>query len=244
MHLNEQDIAKASEALTKGTYHKLNKRIKDHLAACDSCAHEVQTISTLLDDETPHQQTKRKTSLIKLSISIAASALLAFAGWQIFQQPNIENTPLVKTNTTQDTIECVPQKIDEQVAEQIKEEEVSIIPVKKAQENNDLLAYQSHKELEVLVKRFEEGAMRGEDIKILSPTTLEGTKNAISICWDNPEKEELIIEFFDNKGTKLFEITSQDNHYQVSLKKLGLYYYKILNKDFDMIFCGRIKIIE
>jgi hypothetical protein len=88
--------------------------------------------------------------------------------------------------------------------------------------------------------------MRGDDISVLSPHKMEVKQGSeILIKIKNPENSSLIFEFFDNKNKKLFEKETTEETCQVKkLTKPGLYYWKLLNQDFDLLYCGKIIIEE
>jgi hypothetical protein len=88
--------------------------------------------------------------------------------------------------------------------------------------------------------------MRGSDVFVLSPHEIEYKQGSqILIKIENPENSPLILEFFNNKGEKLFEKETSEETCQVEkLTTPGLYYWKLLNQDFDLLYCGKIVIEE
>lgn len=245
MHLNEQDIARAAEALSRGTYNQIDVALKEHLSTCSQCAMEVQTTSSIFDelkDKAALPSSRPKMSMLRLVSGIAASALITFGTWYVLDKLEMDEQPLVDNTLLQDSVQLVESNEQAPLAElsSNSEEEAIVVTPQAALQNQDLLAYQSHKDLELLVARFEEGALRGEGISFFVPSTLEGGVDGVKITWENPNEEELILEFFNNLGDKLFESTTNLSYISPTLDKPGLYYYKVLNEDFDMIFCGRI----
>lgn len=250
MHLNEQDIAAAAEALSNGTYDSLDAAIKAHLQTCDQCAAEVQTSSIILDDvQGAKKSPKRRPRLamVRIASGVAASALLTFGAWHLIENKSDDTSDFVDAYTTQDSLETLAPLPHDQFAkvegDELREEPL-VVPVEEVCNNHQLMAYQSHKEMEALVARFEEGALRGDNITFLMSATIEGIVGEVTIEWENPDNKELIFEFFNNRGEKLFEVTTQDNHYQPLLQQPGLFYYKVLSEDFDLLFCGRIKVVD
>jgi len=251
-HLTEGNIAKAAEALAKDEYHNLNEDIKTHLAECDLCAHEVQAVSQWYESNhlTLHQPARQR--IRSMAIGVAASIILVVVGVQLFQR-NKPSRPTLSTNELKtDSLvqgEEITKTPEAPVAYNAPEESTpdttESSSIQEIAKDQNLLAYQEHEELEALVKRFEDSALRGEGVKVLSASTIEERASDISLCWENPEQEELIIEFFSNQGDKLFEVYSDANSYHPeALTTPGLYYWKMLNAEFDLIFCGRIKIIQ
>ncbi|MFW6202759.1 MAG: hypothetical protein ACOC30_00510, partial [Marinilabilia sp.] len=60
--------------------------------------------------------------------------------------------------------------------------------------------------------------------------------------WTNKEKEELIIEILDNKGDRILRDVTTGNRYRVENLGNGLYYWKLISSDYDLLFCGRIRV--
>ncbi len=251
-HLTEQEIAQAAEALTSGRYHTLDESLKTHLTQCDDCADEVQMVSELVEGESQNHSKPRRR-ILPVRIGIAATVAIAISVIWLLHPGGNETLPLAGDQNQQDSIKQEVLKdntpndipVAEIKKEGVEEKEVETIPVKKAAHDKNLVAFQSHAELEALVKRFEDGALRGEGLKVISASTIEEQADFLTLCWENPDNEEVILEFFSNKGYKLYEDYSDGNSYHP--KKLttpGLYYWKMLNEDFDLVFCGRIKLVE
>ena len=251
MHLNESDIAKAAEALLQGKYAQLDSAIKEHLSSCDQCAMEVQSTSDILEDVKLGKRSndgRRRLPILRLVSGVAAASLVAVGLWQLLGPEDGSTPVLVEYVQNQDSVDTSPKdnsevvQLSEVATTSDGEEEIA---VQEAVQNQNLLAYQSYEELEKLVARFEEGALRGEQIEILVPTTIEGVVGETVIFWKNPACVELLVEFFNNSGEKLFEVTSSSrDQLNPELKRPGLYYYKVLNEDFDLVFCGRIKVLN
>lgn len=246
MHLNEQDIAKAAEALSKGHYNLLSQETKEHLSQCDECAMEVQTVSSIVDEiQAPKNQKNHKSiNIIKVLSGIAACTLISVGVWKVLLDKK-EAPIYVEAETSLDTFitnrDTTNNSDTPKDSIQYTKEEITI---NEALQNKDLVAFQSHKELENLVHRFEEGNLRGKADIHFPNKDITVSLDKTRMQWKNPNKEELIIEFFNNNGDKLFELNSSEEDANLKLDKIGLYYYKVLNEDFDLIFCGRLKVTE
>jgi len=254
-HLTEQEIALVAEALVKENYTQLDNRIKEHLAVCNHCADEAIVVSELIADQKTDSNASQSDSI---SIApnrrnmnflwIAASLVICFgtAYWFIDNSnrsdmyANTKSTPSnAITMVKADSIEVIkPKPIVEKQTLTLKK----VIVPKTPQVKTPLLAYQAHPQMEALVERFTNKAhMRGGQIELISQSLVEGKINEIELKWKNPDKAELILEMFNNKGTKLFEIETRDSIFHpTQLNKPGLYYWKLLDEDFEMIFCGKI----
>ncbi len=112
----------------------------------------------------------------------------------------------------------------------------------KPSEDRIKLAYVPDENLEKLAERFESASMRGDDVTVISPHEIKAEQgNEILIELKNPENTLLILEFFNNKGEKLFEKETSKETWEVKkLTEPGLYYWKLLSQDFDLLYCGKI----
>lgn len=116
-----------------------------------------------------------------------------------------------------------------------------------AEKAADTLKFLAHMEpdenLENLVKRFEGTLRTNNDVSVKSPLTIRANETTITIEWTNPNKNRLIIEVFDNTGNRILETETNEEEYTLRNLTEGLYYWKLISSDFDLLFCGRI-IIE
>lgn len=92
--------------------------------------------------------------------------------------------------------------------------------------------------LEILFENFTQ-AYRGADIVVLSTGITQVPEND-SLKWSNPNKDELYVEFFDNKGTRFLTTTEYSSGIKLPELEDGLYYWKLVNQDFDLLFVGKI----
>ncbi len=102
-----------------------------------------------------------------------------------------------------------------------------------------LAAFTPNEELEELYSNMR-GAYRSNDV-ILTSDSIVYLKNTDSLTWQNPQENILYVEIFNNQGT---EVSSKEVNTSrgVQLPALpnGLYYWKLLNEDFDLLFVGKI----
>ncbi|MFA8435307.1 MAG: hypothetical protein ACEPOZ_12385 [Marinifilaceae bacterium] len=254
-HLTEQEIALVAEALVKENYNQLDNRIREHLAICNCCADEALVVSELIADQKSDSKDSQPDSITIASnrnkmnfLWIAASLAICFgiAYWSIeysnrsAMYAHIENTPSnVVSKVMKDSLEVLKPK---PVVVKQKVTDKKTIVSQTTQVKKPLLAYQTNPQMEALVERFtNEAHMRGGQIEVVSKSLIKGELNKIELRWKNPDKAVLILEIFDNKGTKLSEIETQDSIFHpTQLNQPGLYYWKLIDEDFEMIFCGRI----
>ena len=263
-HLSEEQIAIFAEALSSGKETSIPAEWRQHITECDQCAHEVALVSQIIEEEeegTPKKERSAESSntrfilrKILVRFGVAASVILIIGAGICFtvmltdnQQNNIaaldtnervSDTP--EPNSSQEKVMPVDKRKDAIKAEVVNDSAGTQKP-----ENNKIkLAYAPDKNLEKLAQRFESGSMRGDDVSAESPHEINAKQGSeILIELKNPENNSVIIEFFNNQGKKLFEKETSQETYQVKkLTEPGLYYWKLLNQDFDLIYCGKIVI--
>lgn len=255
-HLIDEEIALFADAAILGSLESVPDNIKSHIRDCDECADKVLAVmeisEDIMSDEKYIKTKKYNFTSQKYILRIAASVLLIFSIGIIYQQ--IKKYPQLKLNTISETIDSTVKPIDSlnqgilpehkvitkndsgKIKKQLQETSENTL-----QQNKNLLAYAENVDLEKLVKRYTDSSLRGE-FNIQTKATIElfvGEK--INLNWKNFDNETLIIEFFNNKGERLFEEEVSVNSYDTDrLNSKGLYYWKLLNADFDLLFCGKI----
>jgi hypothetical protein len=103
-----------------------------------------------------------------------------------------------------------------------------------------MLAYTPNPQLEKLVENFR-GTYRGGDITV---TSLELTifPTTDSLKWKNPSSTTLIVEILDVMGEKVFEADTKHSGIKIPSLKKGLFYWKLMNQDFDLHYVGKIRV--
>lgn len=112
-----------------------------------------------------------------------------------------------------------------------------------SKQNRDKESYQENKDLEELCFRFslEIPSPSHFKIKSISPSVISTTKEKLLIEVNNPRNTPLSYVFISNKGKILFEATSREKTLNTNnLKEDGLYYWKLYDKQKELIFCGKI----
>jgi hypothetical protein len=245
LHLNENEISKYVDALLDGKEHAEPEHVKKHLAECDECASEVMVVYDVMKEdaqETKVVDIRKSKKPINTWIALAASVILIVSAAIYIMTNNnpkqediiVEQDPVIIDTTqkekTHDTFD--------------KEEEVNKVNIP---ENNQPLlaeAFIPNEDLEKLVDRFETNNFRGDEIAVYSSvdTTLKSGA-ALIIELNNTANQMLTIEVFNNKNE--LEMTEESNNTRIELKHSlgeGLHYWKLINEDFDLIYCGRFRI--
>lgn len=258
-HLTPGQVAMCAEAMTKGGYENLPKEIRQHLVKCDQCSDEVNVVvETLIESEPEliHQKkNRRKTTLV---VSLAASLTILVATVFVLKNqkysspvPQERQMAIVQEDTTlpiaeieeiKETVRVEVDKKDEpQAFSKPKSNKIMKTPTTASKESQ-LLAYNTNEKLEKWAERYKDWNMRGESVVIKTPFLFE-TGKTFKLEWDNPKQETLIIELFNNNGEKIEEAEIDQNSYTpTTAVDPGLYYWKLINEDFDLLYCGKIKV--
>ena len=257
LHLTDEQIAICAEATNNVSIDSLPESIKEHLKECDECAHHVLAVSeTILDlSENETIKSAHHYNFTKKALAVAASlAIIVTASFylnsilqsnnNLISEKHVDSTSLETGSTSNDieTLNSTGQPTDQQ-PEKIK----NIIPVREQDQpnhsNNHLLAYAPNEQLDKLCERFMGAAMRDDDVKVVSPALIESNSSQVELKWKNHNNQLLIIEIYDNGGEIIGEHeTTRSSFKPNNLTTAGLYYWKLLNEDFDLLFCGKISI--
>ena len=109
---------------------------------------------------------------------------------------------------------------------------------------SNMLAFAPHPDMEKLVSRSANGTLRGDDLQIITAIEWKTISGQLKLEWKNEESALLYIEIFDNQGQTIFKTETNGNFISLNtITRPGRYYWKLLNEDFDLLFCGVI-IIE
>jgi len=253
-HLSEEQIAIYAEALATDTSVNLPDDIKKHVKNCEECTSEIHIVSEVLREKYKNSiaeglnNVKKSTSnSMRYWLAAASIIIIAALGYLFTRTSNTTDNNLIAIDSTLFETENIAYTYDEvdnstidtitTITDNSKEKKV-ITPKKK----EIAIAFLANKELDKLVSRFENANMRSKDISIITPSYIKLNKNdSINLQWNNTNNQYLTIEIFDNKGTKITSKTSSKNIVTINeISKNGLYYWKLINEDYDLLFCGKI----
>lgn len=257
-HLNEEQIAEIADAMNKSDLDSLPKHYLDHIKDCDQCADEVMLISDIVESPEIMQNssTKNTDRSIKLFLAFAASIALILASYYIFIKPQSPNPNMAETNDTiinkinnNDNIAEIDTliKVDKDIDNDKEESEiVNKNIIRKAIENEkNQIAFQEHKDLEELFNRFNTSTMRNAVLKIKSDSILEiSTNDSIHIEWEKSDFS-YSIQILDNQAKELIVKDDLESNFKSNnTLDLGLYYWKILDEDYNLVYCGKLLVVE
>lgn len=235
-HLTAEELALYSEYVQSGEKTEIAEDILTHINECDECASEAVEFSMLSKDILTELSDKKpvakKRSLLFVIAGIAATLLLIYGVWQIFElrinKNDIKiagkNPPVINdtTNVSDTSVQEIPNPVDNK---------------------HEMLAsnFAKDPETEKIIENLK-GNMRSDEIEVISGFEIKSqTGRDISLYWENNNGNKLNIEIYTNALVKTESAEISGNSYVIKSKlNPGLYYWKLFNEDFDLIFCGRI----
>lgn len=261
-HLTPEEIAQCAEAINNGRYEILPASLRNHLSACEECAGEVMMVSDVsqaIDEDLDLNKKAGKNLKIKslyIGTIAAAAAIVLF-----FIVPLIENgkdaiqhtgyvvstgdIPVFVVDETQDTVyfkdygsfEIAVMNDESKAIE--GERDIREVAVQESEKKEELLAeYKPNENLEQLYENLQ-GAYRSREVEVNTPPTINYENND-SLSWSNPKEKKFYIEFFNNKGEEVEAFVVENNKASIPELPGGLYYWKLINEDFDLLFVGKI----
>jgi len=252
-HLTEEQIAIYAEALATDNSANLSDDIKRHVKECLECSNEILSVSELLREEYKNSIADGLNSIKKSSnnkgfwLAAASIIVIAALGYLFTRTNNAPEKNLMAIDSTIFKTENIAYTYNE-VENTITDTNSTIIDNSKADsvvspaKKEIAIAFLTNKDLDKLVSRFEDASMRSVDIDIITPSDIKISKNdSINLEWNNTNNQYLTIEIFDNKGNKITSKTSSKSIVTITeISKSGLYYWKLINENYDLLFCGKI----
>ncbi|ALO14653.1 hypothetical protein L21SP5_00986 [Salinivirga cyanobacteriivorans] len=263
-HLNPEQIASIADAINNNTYEQLPKGWRMHLTECDQCAEEVINVAELSSDtgvieipfknnDTPQVPRTLRGNNTKVLFGVAAAAaIIAFA--LILNIPWNNETDLHDIQQNQELAKSDKNEIkhtasdstDSKTKTQNEEPTLAKVEVKERKDktdtkakNNKLLAYyEPNPKLERMYKNMQ-GGYRGESIEVITNAEMQYKKGAV-LEWENPDRNTLYVEIFNNNGEEVRRKITTENKYELPELNPGLYYWKLIGENFDLLFIGKI----
>lgn len=247
IHLSEEEIALSAEALLAEDLTQLDTRIREHLDQCAQCSSEVMMVAELSADIPDLHITPTKINPIwryaALLAAAAALVLLVFNLPGLFNSspnPSAEMALVVPDSSMSSVGDHKPELIsavNDTIQFQADDKNNSIRT--KLTLSNDALAYAPNEALESLVSNSRV-AYRGDDaIKLLSNVEIQFPETD-SLVWHNPEKILLTIEWYNNQGVLIQSLETDQEGMTIPSFDNGLYYWKLMNEDFDLLGVGKM----
>jgi hypothetical protein len=265
-HLTYEQLALYAEHLKNNTLEQCPEDLRAHVEHCDQCAIEAAELCTLTDEiqiqVKPKQALFGKQRYLFVLAAAAAGVLMFVAIWFLVDTSGSEQNYLGETLSPELTdtsaLQTIPESFD---AENDNKHSSTESKAEDSSENSNIMfgenvpqqtdvasvnseRYAEHKPTEMLVQNFR-GNMRSTHIEILSPAEFKVADNTdehwLVLRWKNNTKMQLTVELLNNFGEIHIEYQTQGD--SVIIEKLphkGLYYWKLFNRDFDLLYCGKI----
>ena len=255
-HLSDEQLALYADASIRKTLSSIDQEIVEHIKSCNSCAEKALAIIAIaedVEDELELQQSiSWKRSFLIRTVASVTLILGAAIIYYMVHKTRMDNAQQIAKQidsaerVMEPKLQWVELKHKEPVnlAKEKKRSKQKIEKQNKSNKPKDLLTvYTPNENLDLLVNRFSESVLR-EEFSIDMPSEIVVKQNQeIELQWNNSNNKLLVIEFYDNEAKKVFEEETDENKYSIGkLEKKGLFYWKLLNKDFDLLFCGKIRV--
>lgn len=256
-HLSEEQIARYAEALASGKQEKLPESILHHVKECDQCADEVvhvheMLVSGELNTSKPAGKKYTLTPVKWISVAAGITLLVGLGGYLYFKSESVMHPETADNQRSVDQSQHIVEVIEIEDIAKYKDtfkgfDESLKESADKASEDEVLLArFEPDKQLESLASRFEQEQMRSNDFRLQSDHHLKiQSKTSIEINWETAAEEELTFSLRDNRDSLILEKSAGIDGVRLT-KELqpGLYYWKLMNADFDLLYCGKIEIAK
>lgn len=251
-HLSEEEIAVCAEAANREELTSLAEELKRHLQECDECAHYVLEVSEVVYDLAENNPVDARSKYVAAGRALLAAASIALIvgiayilypidslDYQSISQQQKRDAGGVKKllPVNNDQVDVGTQASEGEHNQHVNKGNGFL------QSDECRFAYVPDKKLEKLCRRFIGSAMRGTEVLVLSPALMECNSTLIELKWNKNTTAPLIIELYDNAGVLISENQTTNSSFKPkNLTTPGLYYWKLLNEDFDLLFCGKIYI--
>ena len=249
-HLTEEEIALCSEALSDGCLDQVDERLRKHLDDCAQCAGEVMMVVELANETEKVEFPQKKTVKVWLYASmLAAATVLTFLIVnipdlfknessietdlaQVDSEKNQQKTiiPAFDKNETKDVVDSI-SSIDKKTSNIIEKPTSNI-------SGEEIAMFTPNEDMEKLVKNMQ-ASYRDSDITILIKSSSYFPKDD-SLRWENPEKQTLTVEWYNNQNKIAKTELTTDDGVAIPNFENGLYYWKLINEDYDLLGVGKV----
>ncbi|MDY0077395.1 MAG: hypothetical protein RBR87_08980 [Bacteroidales bacterium] len=227
-HLSVEELAIASELIQKAE--ELPHDLQTHLNRCTSCKYELMMIMELSDFEMEAAQKKIRQS--KNWIAAAAIGLILLAVgiyWVSLPPQNFPQKQLTQiTNVTADTAALVKNSDTEEIMKTPVEKPEKVVLAQ--------ASFAPNKDLEQLVARYQSQLRSAGS----SPVLVTDLGDGFHFSWE--ATGVFIFEVFDNEGVLLSSEETSKQSAEFQVESPGLYYFKLISEDFDLLWCGSFEV--
>jgi hypothetical protein len=251
-HLSEEEIAIYADALNDGSVDSVSAEIQIHIGECNECAEEAALVAGYSKEyDAKFKKGKHIQFKSWLLPAAAAAGIAVFVILKLI--PDLQVIPSQRESLTQVEVVNVDKLSEGRFSKETSDNEKAVLSRANKTENSNkiqpaglppkealLALYTIDERLEKLFISSQ-NEHRGESVLVNSEVIVEipGTD---SLKWHNPRKEALLVEIFNNHGKRITSISSRKNSIQIPALNQGLYYWKLINQDFDLLFVGKINV--
>lgn len=269
IHLTEEQVAFCAELLAEGRMQKVPVDMKRHLAECIECAQQVLMVAEVISDidqkEFQSALTNENGNEVQVFdfrrrfykyAGMAAAILILLSLVLFLRNPKMplnskeqitelstdSNNPLKPKEELGLVVDSSHLAVD-LAKHQVQSEEISKKENVQVVKDSKKIAYAESEDLEALVMRFSEGNLRSSTEMNSSSVIAVAKDSDLVLRFENSQNKSLTVEVFDANNQRLTEMsTSIDSLHVAPFDKIGNYYWKLLNEDFDLLFCGKIEV--
>jgi hypothetical protein len=246
MHLNNEELAMCADFIMEDRFEELPEKYKTHLKECDACSREVNMICSISSDTIDQISIKETHRFnIRKVVRVAASiAVITVVGSSVFHIISDRQTIVNETEAfseelyaTNDSLPFVNSFFEDTIIEEEKNSVEKEIEAE-IELNNSFIP---NSEMERLVERYSKNNVYRSDSSVNDLFIILKGHNGellIEVITD----EVLFIEIIDNEENIIREIDLKKGGNNFDMKVPGLYYIKVMNEDFDLLFCDKITI--
>lgn len=239
-HLTPEEIALCADQINIGKYSLIPSDLRNHLATCDICVSELLTVSELshnikLAEPIQLQKPAPRTNRIKYFAAAAALLILTILVLKLRDYTPNEN-----------------QSQHQQIAK-IKSEVTGLenrahgatasnTPKQNEKRSQQMLAhYEPNEKLEMLMESYQYPSRSESAKSIYKEGLTNATLIADSLCWPQQKETNYTVEILNNKNKLLYSINTDADCITLPDLAPGLYYWKIINQDYDLLYIGKVQ---
>ncbi len=251
IHLTEEEIALSAEAMIAGDLSHLEPRVREHLDHCTQCAGEVMMVAEVSGEVPEITAAPVLTKPLWGYVALLAAAVVVIVmiinvpGW--FKPASHHSSDMA--GVVQDSInpsanqpnqdsEKATSIVDNTSNKQQKQEQKSQT---KSTLGDNALAYAPNEALENLVNQYLTAYRSDETVELRSGVDLQFPETD-SLLWKNPDNISLTLEWYNNWGVLIQTVKTQQNGAPIPPFENGLYYWKLMNEDFDLLGVGKVRV--
>ncbi|MFO7940704.1 MAG: hypothetical protein R6U66_13235 [Bacteroidales bacterium] len=268
-HLSEEEVALCAELLLEERVEDIPDVLRNHLKGCVDCADQVLILVDIVNvdigeeksrqdlfvTERGGRKVKSLASKVYLYTGIAAAIFVLLSLGLFLKNREVSEAPRdvsialadsgeehpLDENKLADRSDGQEKRIAEKEGEAVHQPLLNVDEASSNKDSTSLLAYDDNPVMEKLVQRYQQGHSRSqEQVKSQSIIRIR-PDSTFFLKFRNSPKEMLLVEIFDAKGNLLAQKNTDNTYVKIDfIDKPDNYYWKLMNDDFDLLFCGKI----